>query len=192
MALGEAHRPRGRIAEARRNRESLIAAASKAFASGNENVAMTAVAQSAGVGIGTLYRHFPTKEALVEAVYLDQVDRLAAAARSLLDTQRPADALRQWVDVFVDWAATKHGMTETLRAVIASGRLESGQMRAQLVETVSLILEAGVAEGDFRPDVDAADLAAALAGVLSVAGAPDQRDQAGRILNLLVDGLCLG
>jgi hypothetical protein len=91
--------------------------------------------------------------------------------------------------VFTDWAATKHGMADTLRALMSSGRIESGRMRAQLIEIVSLFLNAGAAAGDLRPDADAADVAAILAGVLVVAGAPGQRAQAARMLNLVLDGL---
>lgn len=189
MATIDGERPRARIAEARRNRQNLIAAATRAFASGDEQVPLEAIAKDAGVGIGTLYRHFPKREALVEAVYEDQVERLGASARELLAQHPPAQAFRAWMTVFIDWAATKHGMIDTLRALMSSGRIEHGQMRAQLIAVVSLFLNAGDVAGDLRPDVSAADVAATLAGVLAVAGAPDQRAQAARMLNLVVDGL---
>jgi len=189
MTSIEGERPRARIAEARRNRQKLIAAATRAFASGGEHVPLEAIAKDAGVGIGTLYRHFPRREALVEAVYEDQVERLAAGARELLADHPPAEAFRSWMTLFTDWAATKHGMTDTLRALMSSGRVEHGQMRAQLVEIVSLFLSAGAVAGDLRADVAAADVAATLAGVLAVADAPDQRAQASRMLNLVLDGL---
>jgi AcrR family transcriptional regulator len=186
----ESERPRARIAEARRNRQNLITAASRAFASGDEQVVpLEAIAREAGVGIGTLYRHFPKREALVEAVYEDQVERLGVSARELLAQQTPAVALRSWMTVFADWTATKHGMIDTLRALMASGRLDQGRMRAQLIEIMSVFLDAGAAVGDLRSDVEAADVAATLAGILTVAGAPDQRAQASRMLNLVVDGL---
>jgi AcrR family transcriptional regulator len=182
-------RPRARVAEARRNRQNLIAAATRAFASGDERVSLEAIAKDAGVGIGTLYRHFPKREALVEAVYGDQVERLRASARALLAQRPPAEAFRSWMTVFADWAATKHGMADTLLALMSSGRIEPGRMRAQLIEIVSLFLDAGVAVGDLRPDADADDVAAILAGVLVVAGAPSQRAQAARMLNIVLDGL---
>jgi AcrR family transcriptional regulator len=103
------------------------------------------------VGIGTLYRHFPRREALVEAVYEDQVERLSASARELLAQHPPAEAFRSWMTVFIDWAATKHGMTDTLRALMSSGRIEHGRMRAQLIAIVSLFLDAGGAAGTFAP-----------------------------------------
>ena len=189
MASTHEQRPRARIAEARRNRQKLVAAATQAFASGGEQVPLEAIAKDAGVGIGTLYRHFPKREALVEAVYEDQVERLAASARELLARHPPAQAFRSWTALFIDWAATKHGMIDTLRALMSSGRVGPGQMRAQLVEIVSLFLSAGGAAGDLRTDVAAADVAATLAGVLAVAGGPGQRAQAGRMLDLVLDGL---
>ena len=90
-----------------------------------------AIAKDAGVGIGTLYRHFPKREALVEAVYEDQVERLAASARELLADHPPAEAFQSWMTLFIDWAAAKHGMIDTVRALMSSGRVEHGQMRAQ-------------------------------------------------------------
>lgn len=152
-------------------------------------MSLEAIAKDAGVGIGTLYRHFPKREALVEAVYEDQVERLSASARELLAQHPPAQAFRSWMTVFIDWAATKHGMTDTLRALMSSGRIEHGRMREQLIAIVSLFLNAGRVAGDLRSDVAAVDVAATLAGVLVVAGAPGQRAQAARMLNLVLDGL---
>lgn len=187
-ANGE-ERPRARVAEARRNRQKLIAAAARAFASGDEHVALEAIAKNAGVGIGTLYRHFPQREALVEAVYEDQMERLRASARDLLTRDPPSDALRSWMTLFADWAAAKYGMADTLRALMSSGRITPGRMRGQLIEVMTLFLDAGAAAGDLRPDADAEDVAALLAGALVVAGAPDQRGQLARMLNLVLDGL---
>jgi AcrR family transcriptional regulator len=152
-------------------------------------VPLEEIAREAGVGIGTLYRHFPTREALVEGVYRDQVDRLRTGADDLLSTHPPARALRLWMDLFAEWAVTKHGMIDTLRATVASGRLESDRMRAELVAIVGTFLDAGAVAGDIRPDADADTVAATLAGILSVAGAAEQREQAARMLELLMDGL---
>ncbi len=181
--------PRARVAEARRNRQNLIAVAARAFASGTRRVPLEEIAKEAGVGIGTLYRHFPTREALVEAVYHDQVERLRIGAAELLSAHPPAGALRLWMDMFADWAVTKHGMVDTLRAIISSGTLEFDQMRSELVAIVRTFLDAGAAAGDIRPDADADAVAATLAGILSVAGEHEQRDRAARMLSLLMDGL---
>jgi AcrR family transcriptional regulator len=189
MSPTESDPPRARVAEARRNRQNLVAVAARAFASGARRVPLEEIAKEAGVGIGTLYRHFPTREALVEAVYRDQVERLRSGARELLSAHPPARALRLWMDLFADWAVTKHGMIDTLRAIISSGRLEFDQMRSELVAIVRMFLDAGAAAGDIRRDADAEAVAATLAGILSVVGEPEQRDQAARMLSLLMDGL---
>jgi AcrR family transcriptional regulator len=184
-----APRPRARMAEAQRNRARLVESATKLFASADAPVALEAVAREAGVGIGTLYRHFPTRESLVEAVYRDQIKKLDDTATELLREHRPAAALRLWMDAFLDWAVTKHGMVDALRAVVSSGRIGPNEMRGELESVVSLFLAKGAEVGDIRSDVDAADVAATLSGVLAVASASNQRAQAGRMLDLIADGL---
>ena len=141
------------------------------------------------MGIATLYRHFPTRESLVDAVYQDQVQRLTLGARELLQDLPPAKAMRQWMDLFADWLATKHGMLDTLLAMIESGEIAHGQTRAELLEAITTILDAGRAAGDLRADISAEDIAASLLGIFGVAGKPEQRAQANRLLNLLMDGL---
>jgi AcrR family transcriptional regulator len=182
-------RPRARVAEAQRNQRTLLEAATRIFATATAPVALETIARDAGVGIGTLYRHFPTREALVEAVYRDQVEKLETAALELLGTHPPAAAFRLWMDAFLNWAVTKHGMVDALRSAVSTGRIGPNEMRSGLVSIVSLFLARGVDEGDMRSDIDAADVAATLAGILAVASAPDQRAQAGRMLTLVADGL---
>ncbi|BCJ32228.1 TetR/AcrR family transcriptional regulator [Actinocatenispora sera] len=189
MPTAEPGRPRARIAEARRNRQKLIEVATQAFAAETKPVALETIAKRAGVGIGTLYRHFPNREALVEAIYADQIGQLRTSAEKLLASHPPAAALRRWTGTFLEWAAAKHGMAEALHRVVASGRITHGEMRGELIAAVALFLEAGAAAGDLRADADPADVAALFAGVLVVAGAPDHRDQAQRMLYLIVDGL---
>ena len=150
---------------------------------------MRAIAREAGVGIATLYRHFPTRESLVDAVYHDQVERLTVGARELLEQLPPAEAMRRWMDLFGDWLMTKHGMIDTLLAMIESGEIALAQTRAELLDVITTILEAGRAAGDLRADVTAEDIAASLIGIFTVAGKPEQRPQADRLLNLLMDGL---
>ena len=163
-------------ADAARNRDTLLAAATRAFASAETEPSMRAIAREAGVGIATLYRHFPTRESLVDAVYQDQVNRLTLGARELLEQLPPAEAMRRWMDLFADWLATKHGMLGTLLAMIESGELTDA--RTQLLEAITTILDAGSAAGDIRPDVSAEDVAASLVGILTVAGKPGQYTQA--------------
>ena len=176
-------------ADASRNREGLLAAATRAFASSDAEPSMRAIAREAGVGIATLYRHFPTRESLVDAVYHDQVERLTVGARELLEQFAPAEAMRRWMDLFGDWLMTKHGMINTLLAMIESGEIALARTRAELLDVITSILEAGRAAGDLRADVTAEDIGASLLGIFTVAGKPGQRQQADRLLNLLMDGL---
>jgi AcrR family transcriptional regulator len=176
-------------ADAARNRDLLLAAATRAFATCESEPSMRAIAREAGVGIATLYRHFPTRESLVDAVYQDQVKRLTLGARELLGQLPPAEAMRRWMDLFGDWLATKHGMLGTLLAMIESGEIAHAGTRTELLDAITAILDAGRAAGDLRADVSAEDIAAGLLGIFGVAGKPGQRPQANRLLDLLMDGL---
>jgi AcrR family transcriptional regulator len=176
-------------ADARRNRDRLLEVAVAAFAADDPGVSLEAIARSAGVGIGTLYRHFPTREALVEAAYRSQLDRLCGSAPELLK-EHPADlALRTWMDRFVDYMTTKRGMAEALRAVIASGGNPYAHSRDRLLTAIGQLLEAAAAAGTIRAGADPADILSALNGVTLAAGESDQRERAGRLLDLLMDGL---
>jgi AcrR family transcriptional regulator len=176
-------------ADATRNRDQLLAVATRVFMSAGEEPSMRAIAREAGVGIGTLYRHFPTRESLVDAVYRDQVRRLTTGAHELLGRLPPATAMRQWMDLFGDWIATKNGMLDTLLAMIRSGEIAHDRTRTELLTAVTTILDAGRAAGDLRSDVGAEDVAAALIGIFTVAPRPQRAAAAGRLLDLLMDGL---
>ncbi len=176
-------------ADARRNRELLLEAAVAAFSHDGPDVPLDAIAKAAGVGIGTLYRHFPTREALVEAAYRNELGRLCGGVPALLDELSPAEALRAWMDRFVRYATTKRGMADALRALIASGGNPFAQSREMLLTAVTTLLDAGIAAGTVRADVAPGDLLAGLSGVSLAAGGPAQRDQAGRLLDLMMDGL---
>lgn len=176
-------------ADAQRNRDRLLTAAVRAFSSAGPAASLDAIAKDAGVGIGTLYRHFPTREALVEAAYRNELARLCDAAGELAATM-PADvATRAWMDRFVDYLATKRGMADALRAVIAAGGNPFAESLDRLVAAVRTLLDAGAADATLRTDVEPADVLASLSGVTLAAGSPEQRDQAGRMLDLLLDGL---
>jgi len=163
--------------------------ATRVFVAADAEPSMRAIAREAGVGIATLYRHFPTRESLVDAVYRDQVVRLTTGARELLDRLPPAAAMRRWMDLFGDWIATKNGMLDTLRAMVESGEIAHAQTRTELLTAIGTMLDAGRASGDLRPDVTADDIAAALIGIFTVAPRPQQEAKAGRLLDLLMDGL---
>ncbi|HEU5421163.1 MAG TPA: helix-turn-helix domain-containing protein [Streptosporangiaceae bacterium] len=176
-------------ADAQRNRDRLLAVAVRAFAGGGPEVTLDAIAREAGVGIGTLYRHFPTREALVVAAYRSELARLCDSVTGLLAELPPDAALRTWMDRFVDYLATKRGMADALRAVVASGGNPFEQSRARLTGAMADLLAAGAAAGTIRPDVQPGDALACLSGVSLVAGEAAARDRAGRMLDLLMDGL---
>src|ERR1700736_3577883 len=175
-------------ADATRNRDQLLAVATRVFGSADAEPSMRAIAREAGVGIATLYRHFPTRESLVDAVYRDQVARLTDSARELLAQLPPPAALRRWMDLFGDWIATKNGMLDTLLSMIESGEIAHAQTRTELLAAITTILDAGRAAGDLRPDVTAEDIAASLIGIFTVAPRPEHEAKASRLLNLLMDG----
>ncbi|MFG2041965.1 TetR/AcrR family transcriptional regulator [Dactylosporangium sp. NPDC048998] len=183
------HPERPLRADARRNRERLLEAALKAFSTeATADVTLERVARDAGVGIGTLYRHFPTREALIEEVYRTELARLCDAVPRLLAQLPPVGALRAWMDGYIDYMAAKHGLAEALRTVIAAGGQPFAHSRDLLVGAISRLLEAGAADG-LRTDVAPLDVLVALSGISLAAGEPARRDQAGRLLDLLVDGL---
>ncbi|MFG1639736.1 TetR/AcrR family transcriptional regulator [Amycolatopsis sp. NPDC049252] len=186
MAEPETRAPR---ADATRNRDQLLAVATRMFAAADAEPSMRAIAREAGVGIATLYRHFPTRESLVDAVYRDQVVRLTTGARDLLGQVSPAAAMRRWMDLFGDWIATKNGMLDTLLAMIESGEIAHARTRTELLTAITTILDAGSAAGDLRSDVTADDIAASLVGIFTVAPRPEREAKAARLLNLLMDGL---
>ena len=177
-------------ADATRNRDQLLKAATRVFVSADgTEPSMRAIAREAGVGIATLYRHFPTRESLVEAVYRDQVAGLTAGARELLAQLPPPAALRRWMDLFGDWIAAKNGMLGTLLAMIESGEIAHAQTQTELLAAIDDILGAGRVTGELRADVTAEDIAASLIGIFTVARPPEHDARSSRLLNILVDGL---
>jgi len=176
-------------ADAQRNHDRLLDTAVRAFSRDGPDVTLEAIAKEAGVGIGTLYRRFPTREALVEAAYRNELARLCDAVADLLHSVPPDEATRAWMDRFVDYMTTKRGMADALRAVIASGGNPYAQSRDRLTVAITTLLHAGAAAGTLRPDIEPGDVLVSLSGVSLAAGEPAQRDQAGRLLDLLMDGL---
>jgi AcrR family transcriptional regulator len=176
-------------ADSARNRQLLIDAAKVGFAQFGLNVSLEEIARRAGVGIGTLYRHFPSREAVVEAVYRREVEQLAEAVPQLLETLPAGEALHRWMHLFVDYIATKRLIAPSLAA--AAGR--SPNLHATSVELITGALTAlvkrAVASGDVRKDIDPSDLLRALVGVSY--GNPDVGWQASarRLVDILMDGL---
>ncbi|MEA2346497.1 MAG: hypothetical protein QOG62_284 [Thermoleophilaceae bacterium] len=178
-------------ADALRNREKLLAAATDLFASGGTDVSLEAVAEQAGVGIGTLYRHFPTREALVEAAYRSEVESLCGAAADLLGSNPPSVALERWMSRFVGYSAAKRGMVDALQSVVASNSDLFAETRRQIIGAIDLLVKAGVADGSLRPDADPEDVLHALGAIWLLKG-PGWEKRAERLLSLLMDGLRYG
>ncbi|WP_030340228.1 TetR/AcrR family transcriptional regulator [Streptomyces sp. NRRL S-1022] len=182
----------GLRADARRNRERILEAAVRAFSEKGPDVAIDTIAKAAGVGSATLYRHFPTREALVEAAYRNELARVCDSAAKLLAENAPDRAIRLWMDDFIDYVAAKQGMADALRAAVASGADPFAETLDKLGTALGTLLHAGADAGLLRPDVDPFDVGFSLAGVALITSAPDQRERAGRLLDLLLDGLRYG
>ncbi|SDS16671.1 TetR/AcrR family transcriptional regulator [Microlunatus soli] len=181
--------PQPTRADAVRNREQLLTVAARAFAGTDADTSMRAIARQAGVGIGTLYRHFPTRESLVEAVYRDQVAGLVNGAQQFLAEVSPAEALRRWMDLFGAWIATKGGMLDTMLAMIESGDLAHARTRDDILTAITAMLDAGRTSGDLRADVSAEEVAAVLIGIFTVAHQSGPAVRTDRLLDILLDGL---
>jgi AcrR family transcriptional regulator len=181
-----ARRPR---ADAERNRARLLDAARTAFAPGQPAVTLEQIARDAGVGIGTLYRHFPTREALVEALYRKELADLCASAPVLLRTLAPELALRAWMNGFADYVAAKREMADALRAVFASGAVTVSQARAELTVAVRAILDAGITDGTLRGDVRPEDIVAMIVGIFTATSIAGGREQLERMFDLLIDAV---
>jgi AcrR family transcriptional regulator len=183
-----ARRPR---VDAQRNRERLLTAARVAFAAGQrtgEPVTLDQIARAAGVGIGTLYRHFSGREALVEALHREELGQLGARVDELLATHRPDRALRAWMDAFADYAEAKREMADALRALIDAGVVTAARSREQLAAALRRLIEAGAADGTLRPGLRAEDLVTAIVGVVSATAISGGREQLGRLFDLLMEG----
>ncbi len=181
-----ARRPR---ADAERNRARLLDAARAAFASSRGPVTLEQIARDAEVGIGTLYRHFPTREALVEALYRKELAGLCTGAGDLLKAHTPERALRLWMDQFADYVAAKREMADALRAVFASGAVTVSQTRGELTVAVKAILDAGIADGTLRGDVRPEDVVTMIVGIFTATKGAGEREQLERMFDLVVDAV---
>ncbi|MEV1172395.1 TetR/AcrR family transcriptional regulator [Nonomuraea sp. NPDC049784] len=176
-------------AHAQRNRDKLIATARTAFAAAGDTVPLESIAREAGVGIGTLYRHFPTREALVEAVYAAELDDITTSASALLERLPPQIALRAWMDRYAAFVAMKRGIADALRAGQASGRIPTSTTRERITAAITAILAKGADTGSLRADVDPDDVTTMLLGIFLATAALDTPEQTGRLLDLLIDAL---
>ena len=174
-------------ADARRNRDALLRAATAGFAAGDDPT-LEKIARDAGVGIGTLYRHFPTREALVEAVYRTELAAVCASVDDLLAAHEPAAALRAWMDRYAEFVTTKRGMADTFRAMVADGTLAQTRTREAIDGAVGTLLAAGARAGTLRGDVLADDVVTLLVGTFVATQGSDDRARLGRLLDLVAEG----
>jgi len=181
--------PRSLRADAQANYDRLLEVAARMFAREGADTSLKAIAAEAGVGIGTLYRRFPTREDLIEATYRNETARLCESASRMLKDRAPLEALREWMEQFVDYMLTKQGMADALPVILAAHdglRLHS---REALGEAVATLLDAGISAGRLRADVAAGDVLMALGGITLISGHEYQRELASRLITLLLDGL---
>jgi len=181
--------PFRRRADAIKNRERIVLGARKLFSTVANSVSLEAIAREAGVGIGTLYRHFPTKEALVEAVYRSELDELDLEAEGLLASRPSSDALRQWMDRYARFVSTKHAMHDALRISLAPRSGTVSETRVKISETIAKFLAAGSRDGSIREGIRAEDLTLSLAASVFAATASADLNQVGRVLDFLMAGL---
>jgi AcrR family transcriptional regulator len=181
-----ARKPR---ADALRNRDRLLDAARTVFSAGGPEASLESVARTAGVGIGTLYRHFPTREALFEAVYRHEVQQLADLAERLKKEARPTEALRQWLRSIVKFVATKKGMSTALALAIAKDSDLVSYSSDRLTRAIGLLLEQAIVAGEIRSDVRPEDLLRAIVGMCYTHDQPGWQKNILRLVDIFVDGL---
>jgi AcrR family transcriptional regulator len=176
-------------ADAERNRVRLLETAKAAFAEKGSGASLDEIARTAGVGAGTLYRHFPTRDALVAAVYRNETDQLVAAADRLAETYPPVTALREWLLLFVDYIATKHGMSEVLNSIVGGTSELYSASTAQVKQAIAKLVDRAVLSGDIRLELDPLDLLRALAGVANIGLGPDGERAAKTMVDILIAGI---
>ena len=180
--------PRKQRTDAQRNRERILEVAKEAFTRAGANATLDDIAKNAGVGAGTLYRHFPTRDALIEAVYRTEVEKLAAAERNFSETMAPIDALRAWMLLFVDYIEAKHIIAPALNTFVGGPSKLYESSRAQINGAINALVKRAIKSGDIRKDLEPFDLLRALIGVSNVASSPDWQQSAKRLVDILITG----
>jgi AcrR family transcriptional regulator len=180
--------PRKPRTDAQRNRGRILEVAKEAFSRSGANTSLDEVAKQAGVGAGTLYRHFPTRDALLEGVYRTEVEKLAAAERKFAETMPPIEALRAWMLLFVDYIAAKQIIAPALNTLVGGPSKLYEASRDQLSGAIEALVNRAIKSGDMRNDLDPFDLLRALIGVSHVASGPDWQRSARRLVEILISG----
>ncbi|MFC3125576.1 TetR/AcrR family transcriptional regulator [Pseudoroseomonas globiformis] len=176
-------------ADAQRNRERVLEAARDIFSAGGAGASLEAVARQAGVGIGTLYRHFPTREALYEAVYRREVQQLVQLAVAWRDDPEPVAALRRWVAAFIGFVATKKGMSAALAVAAQSSSKVSLAVMDQIIQALDELLRRAAAAGEIRGDVGAEQMLRAMVGLCYAQDSPDWQDTVRHLSDIFIDGM---
>ncbi len=180
--------PRKPRTDAQRNRERILETAKQAFTQSGANASLDDIAKEAGVGAGTLYRHFPTRDALIEAVYRTEVEKLATAERKFAAEMSPIEALRAWMLLFVDYIATKQIIAPALNAYVGGSSKLFENSRGQIQGAIDSLVQRAIKSRDIRRDLEPFDLLRALIGVSHVASGPDWRQSARRLVDILIAG----
>ena len=175
-------------ADAQRNRERILDVAKEAFARHGANTSLDDIAKQVGVGPGTLYRHFPTREELLQSVYRAELEKLAEAEQKFSQTMAPTDALRAWLLLFVDASAAKQLIAPALNTLLGDPKKVFETSYAKMHQAIRALVKRGVESGDIRGDLDPVDLLRALIGVSNVASAPDWQPSARRLVDILIAG----
>src|SRR5580658_4673174 len=175
-------------ADAQRNRERILEVAKEEFTRSGANASLEEIAKKAGVGPGTLYRHFPTREELLVAVYRSEMEKLAAAERKFADTLSSVEALRAWLLLFVDAVATKQIIAPVLNTLVGDPKKVFEASHAQMHEALRALVKRAIKSGDICKDLDPIDLLRALVGVANVATSPDWQQSARRLVDILITG----
>src|SRR5467141_2279303 len=174
--------------DAQRNRERILEVAKESFTHAGANTSLDDIAKKAGIGPGTLYRHFPTREELLEAVYRTEVEKLAAAERKFAETLPPIEALRAWMLLFVDYIATKRIIAPALNTLVGGRSTLFEGSRSQIKGAIDSLVKRAIKSGDIRRDLEPFDLLRALIGVSHVASGPDWQQSARRLVDILITG----
>ena len=188
MGKGSQSHERKPRTDAQRNRERILEVAKEAFTRSGANTSLDDIAKQAGVGAGTLYRHFPTREQLLEAVFRTDVEKLAAAEQKFAEDLEPIDALRAWMLLFVDYIATKKIIAPALNTMVGGPSKVFESSHTQIWEAIRALVKRAIKSGDIRKDLDPLDLLRALIGVANVATSPDWQQSARRLVDILITG----
>ena len=175
-------------ADGQRNRERILEIAKQEFTRSGADTSLDGIAKQAGVGPGTLYRHFPTREELLKAVYRTEMGNLAGAERQFAETMSPTEALRAWLLLFVDAVATKQIIAPALNALVGDPKKVFEASYSQVHDALRALVKRAVKNGDIRKDLDPIDLLRALIGVANIASTRYWQQRAKRLVDILISG----